>query len=414
MGLAPYAVSDENSKGRQYDIENTNDRSSFRVDYTRIIHSEAFRRLQNKTQVFANYKGDIFRTRMSHSLEVAQFAKTIAEFLGLNQDLSETLAVGHDLGHPPFGHRGQDKLDELMKDYGGFEHNEQALRLVDILEKPYREHTGLNLMFETREGLLKHCTKASAEKLGEVAQRHLLGQQPPLEVQLVDMCDALAYVHADLEDAYMMGILPPSKLLQAPGFMEAFERAKKAHPLIELPCDEVYNSQDFDKIEQMEQNVRTVIREMIKKALNDLKYYSLKNLQENNIQSLDDVRNFKSELITFSPEHLELHKELKKYSRREIYHHPSVDNERLYHEKMIIDLFKAYVDYPDLVSGRPLKYKNEAELYRAVADHISGMTDRYAIKAHEYLQENHPKLVTVFTKDRGEEEDFKNKKKMTY
>lgn len=410
MGLAPYAVSDKNSKGRQYEIENTNDRSSFRVDYTRIIHSEAFRRLQNKTQVFANYQGDVFRTRMSHSLEVAQFAKTVAHYLKLNEDLSETLAVGHDLGHPPFGHLGQDKLDELMKGHGGFEHNLQALRLVDILENPYREHPGLNLMFETREGLLKHCSQENANKLGDVASRHLKGQQPPLEVQVVDKCDALAYVHADLEDAYVMGILPPSKLVEAPGFMDAYARAKKNHPLIEVPSDDVYYSQDIEKIEQMEQDVRTIIREMIKKALNDLKNQSVINLKENNISSLEDVRNHNGYLIIFSPEHQDLHKKLKQYSKREIYEHPSVDKERKNHEKMIADLFNAYVMYPDLVSGKPLRYSNENELYRSIADHIGGMTDRYAIKAHEFLQENHPKLVTVFTKGMMDEIKLNNKR----
>ena len=410
MGLAPYAVSDKNSKGRQYEIENTNDRSSFRVDYTRIIHSEAFRRLQNKTQVFANYQGDVFRTRMSHSLEVAQFAKTVAHYLKLNEDLSETLAVGHDLGHPPFGHLGQDKLDELMKGHGGFEHNLQALRLVDILENPYREHPGLNLMFETREGLLKHCSQENANKLGDVASRHLKVQQPPLEVQVVDKCDALAYVHADLEDAYVMGILPPSKLVEAPGFMDAYARAKKNHPLIEVPSDDVYYSQDIEKIEQMEQDVRTIIREMIKKALNDLKNQSVINLKENNISSLEDVRNHNGYLISFSPKHQDLHKKLKQYSKREIYEHPSVDKERKNHEKMIADLFNAYVMYPDLVSGKPLRYSNENELYRSIADHIGGMTDRYAIKAHEFLQENHPKLVTVFTKGMMDEIKLNNKR----
>lgn len=410
MTLASYAVSESNSKGRQYKMEKVEDRSSFRVDYTRIIHSEAFRRLQNKTQVFANYQGDVFRTRMSHSLEVAQFAKTVANYLHLNEDMAETLAVGHDLGHPPFGHLGQDTLDVLMKQYGGFEHNLQALRLVDLLEKPYREHPGLNLMFETREGLLKHCSLENAKKLGDVAERHILGQQSPLEVQVVDKCDALAYVHADLEDSYIMGILPPSKLVEAPGFKEAFERAVKQHPLIKMPTDEIYYSEDYDKIEEMEKDVKTIIREMIKKALNDLKTNSLKNIQENGIKTLDDVRNCKNVLISFSPEHLALHKSLKMYSREEIYKHPKVDKERKNHEKMIGDIFLAYVNYPDLVSGRPLKYTNEEELYRAVADHIGGMTDRYAIKAHEFLQENHPKLVSVFTKGTMDEMIVKQRK----
>lgn len=391
MTLAKYSVNESNTKGRQYKIEESDDRNDFERDYTRILHSEAFRRLQNKTQVFPNHEGDFFRTRLTHSLEVAQLSKTVAKKLNLNEDLCAVLAIGHDLGHPPFGHQGQDKLDELMKDYGGFEHNLQALRLVDKLESPYIDYEGLNLMFETREGLLKHCSRENALLLGDVAARHLKGEQPPLEVTVVDWCDAKAYVHADLEDAYMMGILTPSLLMKAPGYKEAWLRVKAKNPNYTEPTDEAQMSKDRDILHKNEVMVKTIIREMLRFSLQDLIEYSSKMIEKANLQSLDDVRKCKKHLVIYSPDMLEQHKELKRYSRREIYNHPRVLKFRENQDKIIEDLFNAYLKDPSVMSGKGVDTRDS--LHRAVADHISGMTDRFAIESHEYLLNNRPDLL---------------------
>lgn len=391
MTLAKYAVSEETSKGRQHDIDKPRDRNEFRRDFTRIIHSEAFRRLQNKTQVYPNHEGDFFRTRMTHSLEVEQISRTVAQKLSLNEDLCAVLAIGHDLGHPPFGHRGQDVLDELMQNYGGFEHNLQAVRLVDLIESPYLEHRGLNLMFETREGLLKHCSRANAEMLGDIAKRHLTGEQPPLEVNVVDVCDAVAYVHADLEDAYSMGILSPSKLMEAPGYKEAWLRIKKKHPELSEPTDEELLSKSSEVLRQNEAKVKTIIRNMLEHSIDDLITHSLKQIQKINPQSVEDVRKCPEPIIVFSKEQYARHKALKEFSRHEIYYHERVDGFRTNQKQIISDLFNAYLKEPELMSGKGLN-KNES-LYRNIADHISGMTDRYALSEHASLLEKRPDLI---------------------
>lgn len=391
MALAKYAVSEKKSKGRQFKIEGAVDRNEFQRDFTRIIHCEAFRRLQNKTQVYPNHEGDFFRTRLTHSLEVEQISRTVAKKLNLNEDLCAVLAIGHDLGHPPFGHLGQDALDELMKDHGGFEHNLQAVRLVDILESPYYEHSGLNLMFESREGLLKHCSLENAQKLGDIAQRHLTGEQPPLEVNVVDICDAIAYVHADLEDAYAMKILSPSKLMEAPGYKEAWERVKVKYPHIEEPTDEQLLSKSSEILRKNEAAVKTIIREMLKYALKDLIVNSTKQIIKMDPQSVEDVRKCPEPLIVFSKEQFARHKALKVFSRKEIYNHPRVLEFRSNQEQIISDLFNAYLKEPELMSGKGLNV-NES-LHRNVADHISGMTDRFALSEHSALLEKRPDLI---------------------
>lgn len=391
MTLAKYAVSEENSKGREHDIDKPRDRNEFRRDFTRIIHSEAFRRLQNKTQVYPNHEGDFFRTRMTHSLEVEQISRTVAQKLNLNEDLCAVLAIGHDLGHPPFGHRGQDVLDELMQNHGGFEHNLQAVRLVDFIESPYIEHRGLNLMFETREGLLKHCSRANAEMLGDIAKRHLTGEQPPLEVNVVDICDAVAYVHADLEDAYSMGILSPSKLMEAPGYKEAWLRIKKKHPDLSEPTDDELLSKSSDVLRENEAKVKTIIRNMLEHSIDDLITHSSKQIQKINPQSVEDVRKCQEPIIVFSKEQYARHKALKEFSRHEIYYHERVDGFRTNQKQIISDLFNAYLKEPGLMSGKGLN-KNES-LHRNIADHISGMTDRYALSEHASLLEKRPDLI---------------------
>lgn len=391
MTLAKYAVSDKNSKGRQFETEPTNDRNEFERDYTRVLHSEGFRRLQKKTQVFPNHEGDFFRTRLTHSLEVEQLSRTVANKLMLNEAFAAVLAIGHDLGHPPFGHLGQDTLDELMKDHGGFEHNLQAVRLVDLIESPYYEHKGLNLMFETREGLLKHCSKENALKLGDIGRRHLVGEFPPMEVQVVDWCDALAYVHADLEDAFKMGLLSPSKIFEAPGFKEAWERVSQKHPKIVKPSDADYYSNDKNKLDLLDRAVQTVIREMLSFALTDLISNSMNNIVQYKPQSVEDVRKCKIELIGFSYESLRLHKGLKAYSRKEIYEHPQVLGYRENQAQIITDLFNAYAENPSQIKGKNLD-KNSESFFRDITDYISGMTDPFAMSEYARVVEQNKSI----------------------
>jgi dGTPase len=400
--LAPYAVSDLNSRGRQHEAEPSHDRSNFQRDYARILHSRAFRRLQGKTQVFSAGEGDLFRTRMSHSLEVEQLSRRIANQLHLNEDLCATLAIGHDIGHPPFGHMGQDVLNELMKDHGGFEHNHQALRLVDDIECAYTEHRGLNLMFETREGLLKHCSRERAKSLGEVAKRHLDGRSPPLELQVVDKADAIAYLHADLEDAFVRKILTVKDLKEAPGFMEAWAAVKFNPHLshLTLPTDATFappSSAEDQRIGRA--TVLTVLRQMMSSSVADLVRTTRAILTETNPQSLDDIRAMDT-AVCFSDTHAAKHKALKKFSRARIYEHPSVSEVRLKQAQALRELFAAYVADPSQMSGRGPEWGEMPEvhamrhhqgpsnpaLYRVVADHVAGMTDAYALAEHRRLK----------------------------
>lgn len=343
--LQPYAVSSNNSRGRAQPIELARDRNEFQRDYTRILHSRAFRRLQGKTQVFPaklDHFGQSFRTRMSHSFEVEQISRSVARFLGLNQDLAAVVAIGHDIGHPPFGHMGQDILNERFSDVGGFEHNHQALRLVDEVESPYPGRVGLNLVFETREGLLKHCSPSLAKTLGSVAQRHLDGTQVPLEVQLVDSCDQLAYLYGDLEDALDHGLLTPERLYdELPGFKECWAGVAKAYSA-RLP-----SSQMLDAPETAE-NARALLsevwRRMLSQSIEDLSLNSRAILEREGGQTLDDVRSHHSPMIRLSDERITLHRAIREFSRKNIYQHPTIVEGRAHHAQAlgaVIDAIRA-------------------------------------------------------------------------
>lgn len=401
--LAPYAVSDLNSRGRQYEAEPSHDRSNFQRDYARVLHSRAFRRLQGKTQVFSASEGDLFRTRMSHSMEVEQLSRRIANQLNLNEDLCATLAIGHDIGHPPFGHMGQDVLNDLMKNHGGFEHNHQALRLVDKIEVAYTGHDGLNLMFETREGLLKHCSADRARTLGDVAARHLTHTSPPLEVQVVDKADAIAYLHADLEDAFVRKLLTMSDLREAPGFMEAWGRIKTKpnQAFQDLPTDDDFKPPSTAENQRWARaTVQTVLREMMSSSMADLIRTTRTNLTRENPQSLEDVRQL-PELVQFSNAHAIQHRALKRFSRSRIYEHPSVAVVRANQAQALRELFAAYIADPTQMSGRGPEWgelpevhamnsqRNASQevLYRVVADHVAGMTDSYALAEHRRLKD---------------------------
>lgn len=329
INLASFAVSEYNSRGRQYPVSLSKDRNAFQRDYTRILHSRSFRKLHGKTQVFPAEMGemaDTYRTRMSHSFEVEQLARSTSRALNVNQDFCGALAIGHDIGHAPFGHLGQDILNELFIDVGGFEHNHQALLIIDELESPYPEHKGLNLMFETREGLLKHCNKERAKLLGSVAERHLTGKSPPLEVQIVDSCDKIAYLHGDLEDAFDKGLFRDIDLMNdIPGFNEAWEMVLKEKPFLSFPKKDALVNEDVFVRSQCNAIIGEVWRKMLSNSIENLIVTSKSNLESNNIQTISEVRN-SLPLIQFSKEFYELNKSIRSFSRENIYSHHRVLN----------------------------------------------------------------------------------------
>ena len=365
--MKKYAVSEKSSLGREY-LENKSPlRNDFQRDRDRIIHSSAFRRLMYKTQVFVNHEGDMFRTRLTHSLEVSQISRGIARSLELNEDLSETIALAHDLGHTPFGHAGQDALNQCMKDHGGFEHNFQSLRVVDKLEKRYSNFSGLNLTFESREGILKHCSKKNASLLGGIGERFLNKTHPSLEAQIVDIADSIAYNIHDLEDGYRSGILPISKLNQLDFFAKHYNYLKK----------------DFDSNEVDEKVcVYETLRHMIFIFINDATNNSKKLISEANIKTIDEVRNHKTTLINLSEPVQNYLNDCRIFLRANLYEHPRVNKMTSDAQRIIIDLFSYYEDN---FKALPNDYKIHEKKYRSIADFLSGMTDRFASEIHKSL-----------------------------
>jgi dGTPase len=365
--LAPYAVQESNSKGRLYPVADAFDRDPFERDRTRILHSSAFRRLQYKTQVFENSNGDNFRTRLTHSLEVAQVARSVAKALDLNEALAETLALAHDLGHAPFGHRGQDVLDELMKNHGGFEHNFQTLRIGMELESPYPNHEGLNLTYETLEGMLKHCSDRRAREMSEsdnpflasLGQRFLDRKSPSLESQVVDWSDAIAYLHADMEDAINMGILDAQEVAKlSPKFALFWAKAQALNPM---------NEENDPSV------IHQAIRNMMSASIKDLINTSKEAILASGVQNVEDVRNH-PELIQFSPSEKREHLTLKKVSRQLIYDHPTLTSQRNGQEDALKKLFAAYEQHPDAIQGfHPADPRGKL---RQAADAIASLTDR--------------------------------------
>jgi len=363
-----YAVSEKNSFGRKY-LENKSPlRNDFQRDRDRIIHSSAFRRLMYKTQVFVNHEGDMFRTRLTHSLEVSQISRGIARSLELNEDLSETIALAHDLGHTPFGHAGQDVLNQCMKDHGGFEHNFQSLRVVDKLEKRYSNFSGLNLTFESREGILKHCSKKNASLLGGIGERFLNKTHPSLEAQIVDIADSIAYNIHDLEDGYRSGILSIAKLNQLDFFAENFSNSRK--------------NLDTNKVDE-KVSVYEALRYMMFVLINDVTNHSKKLITESNIKTIDEVRTYKTKLINFSDRIQNYLNDCRSFLRDNLYEHPRVNDMTNNANTIITDLYNYYNDnFEDF----PIDYKIPDKKHRSIADFLSGMTDRFANKMHKLLK----------------------------
>jgi len=374
--LAPYAATVEHSRGRRHAEPPPTLRTEFQRDRDRIIHATAFRRLVYKTQVFVNYEGDLYRTRLTHSLEVAQIARTAARALGLNEDLVEAISLAHDLGHTPFGHAGQDALNECMRDLGGFEHNLQSLRVVDHLEDRYASFRGLNLTFETREGILKHCSVKNARELGDVGRRFLDRTQPGLEAQLANIADEIAYNNHDVDDGLRSGLITLEQLETLPFLAEPLRRIKKAHPKLK---PQLQGSE--------------LVREMIGRLVADLVAASAAAIAAAAPRSIDDVRALPHGLIESSAPLREERLQLKLFLRDALYMHTRVQQMTAQARDAVRFLFESLTaDYdrmPDEHAASAKKLAaagDEAGAARVVADYIAGMTDRFALQTRDSLR----------------------------
>lgn len=364
--LASYAVSASNTRGRQHDEPPPSGRDDFQRDRDRVIHSTAFRRLEYKTQVFVNHEGDLFRTRLTHSIEVAQLTRSISRALGLNEDLAEAIALAHDLGHTPFGHAGQDALNACMKPFGGFEHNLQSLRTVDVLEEHYAAFDGLNLMYETREGVLKHCSRPHAEQLGELGIRFLEGTQPSLEAQLANLADEIAYNNHDVDDGLRSGLITLDQLDEVPVFADHRREVEARWPGL-----------------SGRKLIHETIRRMVDSMALDLIEQTRTNIAAAGVRSLDDVR-MAPRLVAYSAEQWPRLQALKVFLRENLYWHYQVLRMTDKARRIIGDLFSAFMSDPRLLPPQ-YQLKAHSDKPRAIADYIAGMTDRYAMKEHRRL-----------------------------
>ena len=379
--LANYACFPEATRGRRHAESDANPlshglRNPHQRDRDRIVHSTAFRRLVYKTQVFLNHEGDLFRTRMTHSLEVAQLGRSIARALGLNEDLVEAIALAHDFGHTPFGHAGQDALNACMADHGGFEHNLQSLRVVDELEERYPAFNGLNLSFETREGILKHCARRNAELIeaaepNGVASRFLQGTQPSLEAQLCNLADSIAYNAHDIDDGVRSGLLTLELLQEVPLFAQHQQQTLEAFPHL-ASADEVVHGRRL---------LYETIRRMLSEQVFDVISATQTALQQHAPQSADEAR-LCLPLLQFSAEMEDASQTLKTFLLRNLYRHPQVMQTTDWARQVVNELFEAYLTRPQEM---PSAFAQRHNLPRAVADYVSGMTDRFATREHARL-----------------------------
>jgi dGTPase len=375
VALAPYAAHDAHSRGRRHTEPPPQYRGEFQRDRDRIIHSNAFRRLAYKTQVFVNHEGDLYRTRVTHSIEVAQIARSIALALGLNEALVEAISLAHDLGHTPFGHAGQDALNACMREYGGFEHNLQSLRVVDELEERYPDFQGLNLTFECREGILKHCALPKARELGDVGQRFIDRTRSGLEAQLANLADEIAYNNHDVDDGLRAGLITLDDLCEVHLVRRHCDAVRGAYP--QLP---------------VRRAVHEIIRRMINEVVVDVIRTSAALLRAAAPASIDAVRTHDGGLIAMSEEISSQHLELKRFLRERVYRHHRVLRMTSKAKRVLESLFTAFMGDARLMPEEYYAAAQRAEAAdgprgraRTVADYVAGMTDRYAILEHRRL-----------------------------
>lgn len=364
--LAPYATRNRDSRGRAVPEAEHPFRLPFQRDRDRIIHSTAFRRLEYKTQVFVNHEGDYYRTRLTHTMEAAQIARTLAQALRLNQDLAEAIALAHDLGHTPFGHAGERVLHELMEPYGGFEHNAQSLRIVEVLEERYAEFRGLNLTWEVREGIVKHSLPYDKP----LASHYEPGLAPSLEAQLVDYADEIAYNTHDIDDGLKSGLLAPEQLDAVALWREVFGAVREDYPQAGF---RIWRYQ--------------VQRRLIDLFVTDLLDTVGHRIEAEGIDSPQAVRDYRKPLVGFSSEMEEKRRELKEFLMSNLYRHYRVTRMMVKAQRVVADLFHAYREEPALLPPHILQrcHREGESLERVVCDYIAGMTDRFALQEHRKL-----------------------------
>jgi len=373
--LAPFATTDKNTQGRRFSEKPPNNRTEYQRDRDRIVHSAAFRRLEYKTQVFVNHEGDMFRTRLTHSLEVAQISRTIARALNVNEELTEAISLAHDLGHTPFGHAGQDALNECMKDYGGFEHNLQSLRIVDQLEEKYAEFNGLNLTFETREGILKHCSARNAKKLDKLGERFLNNQQPGIEAQIANVADEIAYNNHDVDDGLRAEFLSIEQMCEITLFNEQHEYVMKKYPNI-----------------SPRRAIHEIIRRMINRQISDFLAASMAQIKTIQPQSRQDITRLPHPIVTYHEPMQKMTQQLKRALRKNLYQHYRVHRMSIKAKKVITSLFEVFMHDTKILPPESYAYAMEGRKALgdrgraiAIADYIAGMTDRYAIREYERI-----------------------------
>ncbi len=369
--IAPYAARSAGSRGRRYQEPFKDDRPAFERDRDRIIHCAAFRRLEYKTQVFVNHEGDYYRTRLTHSLEVAQIARGTARKLRLNEDLVEALSLAHDLGHTPFGHTGEQVLNQLMANYGGFEHNRQSLRVVEVLEERYPHFNGLNLCWETREGIIKHSSdydKAPDEAVAE----YDLNKFPTLEAQIIDLADEIAYNNHDIDDGLKAGYIKTEELSELALWRETYDKVAEKFPGIDA-----------------ERHCYQTISHLIGTLINDLIRATSQELEKNRIAHIDDVRNFSRRLVSLSPEMRTKNNELKIFLRKKLYRHYKVERMRVKAERILHALFESYLQTPTLLPDEFQQKFIQHGRERTISDYIAGMTDRFAMDEYKRLFDPH-------------------------
>jgi len=363
--LAPYACKSKFTKGRAYPEDESEYRTAFQRDRDRILHTTAFRRLEYKTQVFINYEGDYYRTRLTHTLEVAQIGRTIARALGANEDLVEAICLAHDLGHPPFGHAGEGVLNNLLKDHGGFNHNHQSFRIVTELERRYPDFPGLNLTWEVREGIVKHETEydvADAAGYNPELRGHL-------EAQIANVADELAYTAHDLDDGLRSGLITPRMLAG----VEIWEVIRESIG---------WKTNDFDELMR-----HRVIRKLIGLEVTDVVHTTADTLRQSGVQSVEELQRLPYNVVGFSEPMLRRNRELKDFLFHNLYHHYRVVRMAMKAEEIITALFKAYTREPKVLPPHIRSWVEERGLARAVGDYIAGMTDRFAIEEYQKLFE---------------------------